>query len=204
MPPRAEEGTVRCGVRELRAADRRFHAETIQLFHSYLSHYVVRASPLLLDLTSLWGLDLTAALRRLRPPKGWPYFEGRRGARRSHLVGKGTSCRWRAPERSFTRPVACGEEDAHRVSLCLDIDTIQVRLWLGDALCSTRGDMLEIWLPIRIPETVQLAMTGRPLSILVDHPVLRMREYRVLSSRSAGRHTVVRAEAMAVPFAMPW
>lgn len=191
-------------ILSLTAADRRFRLETIRLFRSYLSCSVRQASPLLLDLSKLWQLDLAAAVGRLRPPPGWPMARHVRPTERHYIKSKLPSARWLSPIRSRTEPVMQGPDAHERLAIQLNGDTLDTRARLGETMCTTANGMLEIWLPMAIPETLQSAMIGRHLSNLVSHPVLLMRDYRVLASMSAGGHTVVEAHAPALPFAISW
>ena len=171
----------------LRHAQRRFRRELVENFHSYLAPVVTQASPLLLDICAAWDLDLDAMLRRLRPPAGWPYPA-------TKMLGRAV----RTPRVTGTGAIGEG------VQVNVMDDTLEVRTWLGEAFVCTCDGELQLWLIDRIPETVQAGLSGRELSSVVDHPLLRMRPYRIIGSRSIGHGTVINAEAPLVPYTGPW
>jgi hypothetical protein len=190
MSASADDGTrepLEIARGRLRLAQARYRRDLVENFHSYLAPVVTFASPLLLDLCSIWDLDLEAMINRLRPPAGWPYppkFRARRNQMPPRVTGTGDLGR--------------------NVQVFLMNDTLDVRVRFGEAFACTGAGQLQLWLADLIPETVQSSLPGRNLASVVDHPVLRMRPYRIIGSRSVGYTTVMDAEAPLVPYSLPW
>ena len=171
-------------------AQRRVRRDLTANFRSFLAPTVTHASPLLLDACSVWAVDLDAMLNRLRPPAGWPH-------------GTSPKRSWRPlpprPPRVLGRGLV-----GHRVQVLVGGSTLEVRTWLGDAFACTADERLSLWLTQRMPETVVDGMLGRELASVIDHPVLRLRPYRVLGGCSIGHGTVIDAAAPPVQYRLPW
>jgi hypothetical protein len=168
----------------MRKARLRYRRDLMDNFQSYLAPVVTCASPLLLDVCAMWGLDLGAMASKLRPPPGWPFQKKGRAA--GLPSGTATSARGK------------------NVQLVVMDDTLDVRCWIGDAFVCTGGGELQVWLTDRVSEIVQAGLPGRELSSVVDHPILRMQRYSIIGSRPIGHGTVIGAEAPLVPYALPW
>ena len=56
---------------------------------------------------------------------------------------------------------------------------VEMEARLGTALVATNGRWATLLLAMRLPETLALAMPGRPISSLVEHPLLEDAAYRV-------------------------
>ena len=171
-------------------AQRRFRRDLTANFRNFLAPAVTHASPLLLDACSAWAVDLDAMLNRLRPPAGWPH-------------GTSPKRAWRPrpprPPRVLGRGLV-----GRRVQVVVGGSALEVRTWLGDAFACTADGRLSLWLTQRMPETVIDGMQGRELASVIDHPILRLRPYRVLGGISVGHGTVIDAEAPPVPYRLPW
>lgn len=174
-------------AKQLRAAQRRYRRDLTHNYHQYLAPVVTWATPLLLDLCEVRGLDLEVILRRLRPPAGWPYpIRGRiaNRARGAHLLG------------------TVAIEDG--VQVVVRNDTLDVRTWVGEGFACTRNGELQLWLLDQIPETVNANLPGRELASVVEHPLFRMRPYRIIYSESVGNGTVINIEAPLTRYKLPW
>lgn len=170
----------------LRHSQRRFRRELAANYRSFLAATVTRASPLLLDVCAFWGVDLDEMLWRLRPPAGWPY-----------------SARGRA-DRSRPPGVLGSGVVGRRVRAVVVEDQLDVRTWLGDAFaCTCRGE-LRLWLTQQLPDTLMDSFTDRELATVIDHPILRMRPYRVTSTYPVGHGSMIKAEAPPLSFRLPW
>jgi len=170
----------------LRAARTQYRQDLCKNFHRFIGLQVAAASPLLIDVCEAWKVDLDTTLRRLRPPKGWPYPSRRKGYphRAARASGVGST--------------------GDGIIVCLMDDVLDVRVWLGEAFVCTGGGEFQLWLDQRWPETVHDSLAGRPLASVVDHPLLHLRPYTIISSRVVGNGCVIEAEAPNVPYALPW
>jgi len=172
-------------IGRLRQARTRYRRHLVENFRCFLAPTVIGAAPLLLDICTLWNLDLEKMLMRLRPPEGWPY-----------------SPKDRLPPR---HPRVNGTGDlGQKVQVVVMQDTLDVRAWIGDAFAFSGGGELQLWLTDRIPETIQTTLPGMPLAAVVDHALLHMRHYEIIRSRPVGNGTVIGARAERLPYTLPW
>lgn len=171
-------------------ARREYRAALMSYYHAHLATTIDTVSPLLIDLSAIHRVDLEDALRRLRPPPGWP----QRNRRFSQLL------------RSGVRPPCAHAKGAlgGQMTVVQEDSSLEVRAWLGSAFAVSGGGELQLLLPARLPSTIQTAMVGRPLAEVIDHPALRMRTYTVLRSWDLGNGTAVDVRAPHLSYQVPW
>lgn len=170
----------------IRLAQRRYRRDLLENFRHYLAPQVALASPLLLDAAAAWGIDLNTAMRRMRPPTGWPYA-GRRAT-------------WTSRAPRVEAVGAIGDP----VQVTLLGSALEVRTWLGEGFVHTNDGGLQLWLDGAMPDALQSSLPGRELATVVSHPLLALRPYPIIRAASLGKATMIEAEAPHVPYSLSW
>ena len=145
-----------------------------------------RASPLMIGICRMEGFEPATVAAAILPEPirthasdGHPWLSTGSGEHQSlamHLDKSGTPpLRNRVSLRK--RPDPRGGLAVSQVR-----GTLEVKGRIGDALIETRGGTATLALTQPLPETILTAMPGRPISKLVDHPLLADPAYVVLSA----------------------
>lgn len=188
-------------------------ASRLQLYRRYLQWSVRWASPLIARLADRETLN--AAFATLAPPATWPVripFEhtggvgwlggsaerrlaaGQRRARRGGIPGIGTMG-------VVLRPPS---QDVEGVGVRIVGNSLEVRLFGEGFLITTYKGVLTIDVERSIPATLAIAMAGRPLDTLVEHPLIAGCGYPVRRATSDDHYITLTASTGIVPFRMPW
>lgn len=184
----------------------------LRLYRCVLQASVRSASTLALSFASRAGLGLDDVLQVMSPPAFWPQSTGPLAL---------PQVRWEVPTRHAWRGggddrmmwrVARAGGHAMRVGgggnwigWRVSGDTVEVAGRLGSSTLVTNRGTLRLWTPHPLPATLCLAMPGRPLAALVQHPFLADGDLTVVSvgDHRGGGH-VLRIRAGGHPFAAPW
>lgn len=195
----------------------RTETERVRLFRKHLEATVTRVSPLLPALAATEGLSLAGAVKLILPPEDWPWrplFEFPPGlARRAqhYKVGPGSSAgaeiaRFR---RAFAKPGLILRDAGHergRFAIRPVGAVLGFTAALGPCLLTAFGTSALLKLPYELPETLSLALPGRPLEQLIQHPIFEGRGYFVSRVQPclSDRLPVVMFRAPLVGFRVPW
>ena len=184
----------------------------LRLYRCVLQASVRSASPLALTFASRTGLALDDILQVMSPPVFWPQSTGSLAL---------PQVRWEVPtrhawrgggdDRMMWRVARAGGHAMHIggdgdwIGWRVSGDTVEVAGRLGSATLVTNRGTLRLWIPHPLPATLCLAMPGRPLAALVQHPYLAGDDLKVVSvdDHRGGGH-VLRVRAPKRPFAAPW
>ncbi|WP_457309616.1 hypothetical protein [Sphingomonas sp. UYAg733] len=184
----------------------------LEAFRAYVGVTVVAVSPLLLDASATEGIELDCLASQMRhdaewrqwlggpPPKmvRWPAGFARPVRAELGVAASLRRLRYGHVFRELWHPRgAFGMRVGGR---CLEVAMRTDAYWLRSS--SGRG-VLTITGPV--PETLRIAMTGRLLDDVLDHPVTRGRGYRIREARGGdgGEVTLVFA-ARPVAWRLPW
>lgn len=190
--------------------------ERVQLFRLHLRTTVNRVSPLLLELAAIEGISLSEAVTLIHPPQDWPWRPlmdhspsviRRSQHRKVWLgdVGRPEVTRFR---RAFANPGVVVREADHprgRFGIRPVGATLGFTAALGPALLSVFGATAVIKLPEALPETLMMALPGRPLCQVVDHPIFAGARYGIRNAMldPADGRPVLNFRTPLVSFALP-
>lgn len=194
----------------------RTEVERLRLFRMHLAATVRTASPLLLDLAALRGIDLMGATTLIHPPQDWPWRPIEeyppsllRKSMRPGLWLTGKVAREaRAFERSFANPGVVIRGTDHpdgRFAIRPAASVMGFTAGIGGSLVSAFGSLAMLKLEGPIPEALMISMPGRTLGQVVDHPVFAGRDYvirRAVPDLTDGM-PVLEFRTRLVPFEMP-
>lgn len=187
------------------------------LFQAHLRSTVIEVSPLLLELAALEQIDLTAATALMAPPQHWPWrLSGdtpnlSKQLWLSHrlLLGATTEVSSGRFRRAFTNPGVIVRGINHprgRFGIRPNCGTLAFVADLGPCRLSVFSSIALIKLPEPLPETLTIAMSGRRLGDLIDHPLFRERECIVghVLTDSYDGSPVLTFRVPLVPFELTW
>lgn len=194
----------------------RTERERMRLFRDYLRSTVVQVSPLLLEFAAMEQVDLAAAIAPMRPPQDWPWRAlydpsapvTRQWQARRFLLGHDARRRSSRFRRTFANPgVVIRSVDHPRGWLGVRPvgGVLGFAASLGPCLLCVFDTVAMIRLPEPLPESLVIAMPGRRLGELVEHPLFRGRDYivnRVLVD-PADDLPVLAFKVSLVPFVLP-
>lgn len=186
----------------------------LRLFRTALQASVHHASPVALAFAGHLDLSLDDILQVMGPPPLWPPASGAllpppmRWAFPAHNGSKGGKP---TTDRLHSRVLRAGGY-VHRIGGGGDFvgwrvvgDAVESVMRLGEAAALTGRGTLRLWLPNGLPETIVLALPGRPLRALVDHPVLATGDWTIAAVEvCAGGGHVIRVRTGQRRFAAPW
>lgn len=192
----------------------RTEEQRLQIFRLHLQDTIHFASPLLLDLLSHEGLSLTHAVDMIYPPEAWPWRPlgnfTTRWIRQALLGGSPHSLHEvRDFTRRFRNPGVIIRHPDHprgRLAVRPAGDIIGFQAEVAGCEIGAFSPLALLKLPQRYPDTIALAMVGRTVDEIVDHPIFNGRDYRVrrvLTDLTDGLPVLV-FRAAPLPFAMPW
>lgn len=184
----------------------------LRLFRGCLQASVRSASTLGISFAKDLGLSLDEVFQVMTPPTFWPQSTGSLAL---------PQVRWEVPTRHVQR--SGGDErmmwrvarsggyamrvagDGGWIGWRVSGDTVEVAGRLGPAALITNRGTLRLWIPQELPATLCAAAPGRPLTSLVQHPLLSGDDLTVVSvdDHSAGGH-VLRVRAGKRGFVAPW
>lgn len=159
----------------------RVEAERTHLFNQHLHATVRRTSPLLLGLATMEGISIAEAVSQCRPPENWPrmphcdFPPSRLRVSQLRPIRKGSTNLHE--ERRFRR-VFCDpgviirpvDDPRGRFAVRPHSGMLAFTAAIGPSLLSAFGATATLMLREPLPETVAIAMPGRPLRQLIDHP----------------------------------
>lgn len=169
----------------------RTEQERQALFQLHLKSAVDRIPSLLLDLAELERISLPATISLMRPPQQWPWLPlaiSQVGLSLRHRMARG----WPVLNptidasrfaRAFGNPGIVVRDVLHplgRFGIRPNGRVLGFTAAIGPCLVSSFGSLTALRLPEALPETLMTAMPGRQLDRLIDHPVLRGKDYRVI------------------------
>ncbi len=195
----------------------RTETERLSLFRLHLQATVRRVSPLLIDLAVMEGVSLGGAVGLMYPPRDWPWRplqDPPRAPTRRSLQRMGSLASQGAKDggrfrRAFVNPGLVVRDVGHPRG-CFGIrpcgDVMGFAASLGPCLLSAFGPSAMLKLPGRLPETLAMAMPGRMLDALVDHPAFAGRGYRVVRVETdpVDDLPILVFRAPLITFEMPW
>ena len=195
----------------------RTEAERMRLFRLHLDSTVLQVSPLLPELASMEGIGIHDAAALISPPQDWPWRPiydppsptMRQWQHRRFLLGRDAERGAGRFRRAFASPGLIIRDVDHprgRFAIRPSGGVLGFTAAIGPALLSSFGVMAVLRLPEPLPETLVLAMPGRKLGQLVDHPLFRDRDYmvrRVVTDPSDDL-PVLEFKVPLVPFAIRW
>jgi hypothetical protein len=194
----------------------RVEREREHLFHLHLQETIRCTSPLLLDLAAMEGISIADAVAGCRPPEDWP-----RVTRYDYLPN-----RLRGTQLPPTQPGSTNQHEERRFRRAFSAPGVIIRqvdnprgrfavrpfagmlaftAAIGSYLLSSFGATATLMLREPLPETLAVAMPGRPLGLLIDHPLFTehiCRVMRVDSHASTGA-SVLSFRVPLVEFEMP-
>lgn len=213
--------------RSLSRAGRALHARMSRLygwvgeeeaaaFRAYVGEAVTTVSPLLVRLCELEGHDLDALVAKLAPLGAWPpwlcgWRPGEKWQRR--IVGAvlatpspTETAAWRFQELVHG---GCVVQDLLHPGIPFGVRVLnrglEMAAMLGEHRIRTHGREGSMTLKAELPRTVAIAMPGRPLDVLVSHPLLDGAGCLVTEvSEPNRRGTKVRFALEPVAWRMPW
>lgn len=194
----------------------RVEAERTHLFNQHLHATVRRTSPLLLGLATMEGISIAEAVSQCRPPENWPrmphcdFPPSRLRVSQLRPIRKGSTNLHE--ERRFRR-VFCDpgviirpvDDPRGRFAVRPHSGMLAFTAAIGPSLLSAFGATATLMLREPLPETVAIAMPGRPLRQLIDHPLFSEHPCRVLrvdSDTQAGS-SILSFRVPLVPFEIP-
>lgn len=221
VSPRKVEGpshTVDASGMALRIADFlvRTEVERLALFRLHLRATVICISPLLLELALLEGIALTDAVALIHPPQDWPWrplYDPPAPARMflqgkslKRLQGSHDVARFR---RAFENPGVVVRDADHprgRFAIRPCGSILAFTAAIGPCLLSAFGSSAMLKLPGPLPATLMMAMAGRTIGGIIDHPALAAGDYTVrrVEPDLADGLPVIMFRAPPIAFEMPW
>ena len=193
-------------------------AERLRLYRLHLQATVTRISPLTRDLATLATDGFEGVARGLRPSPSWPWrlVELRDDGSRHRYAHRfrdmvahhysewpySRSARAAIPTASSARDR--GPAENHRFFAVGA--QVEVAGMVGACPLQTCGPLASIALPEPLPETIAVAVVGRTIDALVEHPALAGRGYVVESARrpSDGGGHIITFATNVVRCRMPW
>lgn len=195
----------------------RTERERLRLFSEHLRSTVLQVSPLLLDFAAMEQVDLAAATALMQPPRDWPWRRlydppnpvMRQWRARQLLLGQDAERGAGRFRRAFADPgvvIRSVDHPRGRFGIRPRGGVLGFAASLGPCRLSVFGDVAMIRLPEPLPETLVMAMPGRRLGDLIDHPLFRGREYKVRSvvTDPTDDLPVLTFRAGLVPVPMSW
>ncbi|MEG3159380.1 hypothetical protein U1763_02585 [Sphingomonas sp. LB2R24] len=175
---------------ELMAARRCYDTARLRLFDAHLRSVIKSVSPLTVDALTAEGLGIEEVVARLRAPTNWPSLsllvhdtfrptdydslalmqhrgmEAERRFERRHRSGAGYVLREAGRAGGGLGFRVCG-------------DGLEIAMLCEDYLLTTAGGKGRLLIFGTLPSTIGVAMLGRPVADLIDHPLLTGRRYLV-------------------------
>lgn len=185
--------------------------ETIRLasFRSYLLATVETMSALVPDVLLMAGSDVATALQRLRPGHMWPMItksEGEYGR-----TGATANRRIRVAGRSVTRPAPLiGDTVISEDALG---DWVEAKVFGGSLDVSLRSAGFElsthdgtgyVKLADLLPDTMVAACVGRPLTDVVEHPLLHSRAFVIQDAANVAGASSLTFDVGRLALELPW
>jgi hypothetical protein len=185
--------------------------ETLRLasFRSYLTATVVSMSALVPDVLALVASDVPSALQRIRPGSSWPSItklEAEYGR-----TGPTTNRRVKVGKRFFKRPAPL-MGDAVLAEGALG-DWVEAKIFGGSLDVTLRGGSFELSTQDgtgyvrcggKLPDTVISACVGRPLTDVVDHPILQSRGFVISDAAQVAGASSLTFDVGRLPLELPW
>ncbi len=205
---------LRRAIDEVTTIERMAASARLQSYRSYLQATVRLASPILLAALRFEGVTLDDALQTLAPPLGWPDRRRPRHVYRHFVAATlaGGAGGW-----GSLPPMAAaylGDGAVRLDTRSLDALVLRVVGWsievslrIGASRVSSIGGVGRLRLDRALPETVTLGCIGRPLSAVVDHPLLRHTGWTIdrIEGRALGaKSSVIVFATGALPVQLPW
>ena len=195
----------------------RTETERLRLFRAHIQLTVVRTSLLLLELAAMEQIDLEGATALMQPPRNWPWRpmnDAPSSAWKRHqahrlLVGLDLRRAAMRFERLFVDPGVVIRGFDHllgRFAICPCGDTLAFASTLGPCRLSVFGSTAMMRLPEPLPDSLVTAMPGRRIGGIIDHPLLRDRDYliREVVITPSNRLPILTFNVPLVPYAMVW
>ncbi|RXD04861.1 hypothetical protein EQZ23_06885 [Sphingomonas sp. UV9] len=169
----------------------RVEAERTHLFLQHLHATVRRASPLLLGLAAMEGISIAAAVSQARPPESWPrtplydFPPNRLRVSQLRPIRRGSTNlhEERRFRRAFCDPgviIRPVDDPLGGFAVRPFSGMLAFTAAIGPCLLSAFGTTATLTLREPLPETLAIAMPGRPLRKLIDHPLFTEYPCRVL------------------------
>lgn len=193
----------------------RTERERLRLFRDHLQATVVQVSPLLLELAAMEQIDLAAATALMQPPVDWPWrphYEPSNPAMRQwharRLLGQDAERGAGRFRRAFAAPGVMIRDVDHprgRFGVRPTGGVLGFTADIGPCRLTACGPVALFRFPEPLPATLVMAMPGRILGQLVDHPLFRGKAYKVRNvvTDPTDDLPVLSFKVPLVPFAMP-
>lgn len=189
--------------------DRLVERMRLASFRTYLLATVETMSALVPDVLRLVGADVPTALQRLRPSRMWPMItkmEGEYGR-----TGPATNRCVRVAGRLVTRPapligdtVITDDALGDWVEAKVFGGSLDVALRSNGFELSTQDGTGYIRLAASLPDTVISACIGRPLTDVVDHPLLHTGGFVIQNAANVGGASSLAFDIDRLPLELPW
>lgn len=195
----------------------RTETERLRLLRLHLTATVLQVSPLLPELASMEGIGIHDAAALMHPPQDWPWRPiydppspmMRRWQHRRFLLGRDAEKGAGRFRRAFASPGVVIRDVDHprgRFAIRPSGGVLGFTAAIGPCLLSSFGATAVLRLPEPLPETLVMAMPGRKLGHLVDHPLFRDRDYMVrrVITDPTDDLPVLEFKVPLMPFEMRW
>lgn len=184
-------------------------------FQQEIGATVRSASPFLISLVASQGKSVDELVGRIEPANRWPRWPplarsvGFRAARENDQQFEiWTASGWKPTVllRGFGHRISFLRSGDGRADLEIVNHSLELEGQIGMVKFETLFGTLRIRLDGRLPETLAMACTGRPVEDVIDHASLRGRVWRVTEiddSASPLAQTLVAATG-STPYRVPW
>lgn len=209
---------LRRALDEAVTIERMAEAARLQSYRAYLQATVGFVSPILLNAIARVDIPIDDVADLLRPPRGWPRRDpGAQSYRQAAAAGLFEAAETRAASAEVldARVARGGRGGAlHLETRALGLlvvrvvgRSLEVALRLRASSISSIGGVGRLRTDRLLPETVTMDCIGRPVSEIVDHPLLRGRGWTVdrIEGRPDGAgFTVLVFATGQEPLTLPW
>lgn len=149
--------------------------ERLTLFWRHIELNVQHASPLMDIVAKAQGIDLSAMVWRIEPPRGWPKLRLPGIGFMPPAYPKGVwpghpyASRIIRAYRHAGVVARAGADPEEIVGMRIAGDGIEIAASVGDMHLETAGELARIVVAAPLPETIATAMVGKPIQQLVQH-----------------------------------
>lgn len=195
--------------REISSFRRKLATARLRLYRQHLQVTVTRATPLLAMVIRDEGIDFRGAMQRLQAPYGWP--DARRSSRLVVSIAKMLGHRrpnlsdgMDAHDACRTVLVRSRADPAGQLMFRVAGGSLELTTRVGEVSIRTEDGFVLIVLPFHLPDTLETALIGRPVSFLVGHPWFTDERWVIDSVHRSVRNMTFKVATGYEPLCMPW